>query len=184
DTPLSNRDSVAIVNNTYEVTVQSPMPMEKVETVNSSFRLVDDVCIDITKQAVPKEDANYVSASILAHISDGLVTNGLLNGPYEHELEKNDISSYGLSGVGNFPGLIKKRMARATHLTNLKSKKNIKSRGLVIGNSHLSSSSSDGSSSSYSSKAAIRDDIGKKLGFSFNHHSSNGVSEGNIDVSS
>ncbi|GKC09698.1 RNA-directed DNA polymerase, eukaryota, partial [Tanacetum coccineum] len=75
------------------------MPMEKVETDNSSPRLVDDVCIDITKQAVPKEDTNHVSASILAHISDGLVTSGLLNGPSEHELEKNDISSCGLSGV-------------------------------------------------------------------------------------
>ncbi|GKC82939.1 nucleotide-binding alpha-beta plait domain-containing protein, partial [Tanacetum coccineum] len=63
-------------------------------------------------------DANHVLASILAHISDGLVTNGLLNGPCEHELEKNDISSCGPSGVGNFPGLIKKRMARATSDAN------------------------------------------------------------------
>ncbi|GKG29931.1 hypothetical protein Tco_0419829, partial [Tanacetum coccineum] len=90
DTPLSNEDSVAVVDDTYEATVQSPMPMEKVETANSSPRLVEDVCIDIT--------------------------NGLLNGPCEHELEKNDISSCSPSGVRNFPGLIKKRMARATHL--------------------------------------------------------------------
>ncbi|GKE19972.1 hypothetical protein Tco_1431484 [Tanacetum coccineum] len=94
DTPLSNEDSVAVVDDTYEVTVQSPMPIEKVETANSSPRLVEDVCIDITKQAVPKEDANHVLISILAFISDGLVTNGLLNGPCEQELEKNDISSW------------------------------------------------------------------------------------------
>ncbi|GKF04264.1 nucleotide-binding alpha-beta plait domain-containing protein [Tanacetum coccineum] len=62
DTPLSNGDSVAIVDDTYEATVQSPMPMDKVKTANSSPRLVEVVCIDITKQAVPKEDANHVSA--------------------------------------------------------------------------------------------------------------------------
>ncbi|GJU52652.1 hypothetical protein Tco_1226366 [Tanacetum coccineum] len=163
DITLPNGDSVAVVD-TYEATIQSHVPMKKIETANSSPRLAEDVCIDITKQSVPKEDANHVLASNFGHISDGMVTNDMLNGPCEQE--KNDVSSCGPSGV------------------DLKTKKKIKSRGLVIGNSHLKSSSSNGSSCSNSSEAAIRDDIGRKLGYSFNHHSSNGVPEVNIDGSS
>ncbi|GKB63247.1 hypothetical protein Tco_0919433 [Tanacetum coccineum] len=214
DITLPNGDSVAVVD-TYEATIQSHVPMKKIETANSSPRLAEDVCIDITKQSVPKEDVNHVLASNFGHISDGMVTNDMLNGPCEKE--KNDVSSCGPSGVGNFPGLIKKTHDRChtfnkcvggklsfnmldsakqkginnkkvklsnTSNTALKTKKKIKSRGLVIGNSHLKSSSSNGSSCSNSSKATIRDDIGKKLGDSFNHHSSNGVQEVNIDGSS
>ncbi|GJY81474.1 hypothetical protein Tco_0494225 [Tanacetum coccineum] len=98
DTTLPNGDSVAVVD-IYEATIQSHVPMKKIETANSSPRLAEDVCIDITKQSVPKEDANHVLASNFGHISDGMVTNDLLNGPCEQE--KNDVSSCGPSGVGN-----------------------------------------------------------------------------------
>ncbi|GKA18159.1 40S ribosomal protein S3a-like protein [Tanacetum coccineum] len=100
DTTLPNGDLVVVVD-TYEVIIQSHVPMKKIETVNSSPRLAEDVCIDITKQSVPKEDVNYALASNFAHISDGLVTNDLLNGPCEQE--KNDVSSCGPSGVVMVP---------------------------------------------------------------------------------